>query len=92
MVPPARGYIMEDRRPDAIRYWQDGIDAQSIAGSDCIWAVMSRSGLCFVSIGFVYGCFEAGVTTAFMRFLLFPRVMLDGDAHPRAFRTSHHRR
>lgn len=26
-------------------------------------AVISRSGLCFVSVGFVYGCFGVGVTS-----------------------------
>lgn|GEM_PF-4922307 len=52
---------------------------------------MSRSGLCFVSVGFVYGCFGAGVTTLFMRVLLLLRVIFDGYDHPRAFRTSHHR-
>jgi hypothetical protein len=65
---------MDDNRPDAIPYWQDGPDAQSIAPPDSCWAVISRSGLCFVSVGFVYGCFGAGVTALSMRPLLLPPV------------------
>ncbi len=50
--------------------------------------VISRSGLCFVSVGFVYGVFRLSVTAFFMRLHLFSRVVSDSDDHPAPMR--HH--